>query len=79
MLWVRNYIELHAMASWLGTPQVAEELGLTPRTVYGLVNRGELVAHRFGRVIRVRRADLDDFLDRSRVEPGSLDHLNQTR
>lgn len=62
---------------WLGTPQVAEELGLTPRTVYGLVNRGELMAHRFGRVIRVRRSDLDDFLERSRVEPGSLDHLER--
>lgn len=65
-------------SQWLGTPQVAEELGLTPRTVYGLVNRGELAAHRFGRVIRVRREDLDDFLRRSRVQPGSLDHLDQT-
>lgn len=65
-------------SKWLGTPQVAQELGLTPRTVYALVNRGELVAHRFGRVIRIRREDLDDYLDRSTVKPGSLDHLDQT-
>lgn len=62
---------------WLGTKQVAEELGLTPRTVYGLINRGELTAYRFGRVVRVRGSDLDDYLDRSRVIPGSLDHLDQ--
>lgn len=63
---------------WLGTQQVADELGLTLRTVYGLVNRGELIAHRFGRVIRIRREDLEDYLQRSKVKPGSLDHLDQS-
>lgn len=63
---------------WLGTKQAAEELGLTARTVYGLVNRGERVAHRFGRVIRIRRQDLDDYVQRSVIPPGSLDHLDQT-
>ncbi len=65
-------------SQWLGTPQVAQELGLTARSVYALINRGELVAHRFGRVIRIRRQDLDDYLQRSIVEPGALDHLDQT-
>lgn len=65
-------------SQWMGTPQVAQELGLTPRSVYALINRGELVAHRFGRVIRIRRDDLGDYLERSIVEPGSLGHLDQT-
>jgi excisionase family DNA binding protein len=60
---------------WLSTPQVAEELGVTLATVYRLINNGELLAHRIGRVIRVRGEDLDAYLCRTRVSPGGLDHL----
>lgn len=60
---------------WLGTPEVAAELGLSQRSVYAIVNRGELVAYRLGRVYRVRRADLDAYLESARLAPGDLGHL----
>lgn len=33
-------------------------------------------AYRFGRVIRLRRSDVDDFIERSRIPPGTLEHLH---
>lgn len=62
-------------SEWLSTPQAATELGVTVATVYRLINKGELAAHRIGRVIRIRRKDLDAYLRGTRVPPGSLDHL----
>ncbi len=38
--------------------------------------QGELPAYRFGRVIRVKRVDVEAFIERSRIEPGTLDHLS---
>lgn len=62
-------------AGWLSTTETATELGITPRTVYALINRGELDGHKFGRVIRVRRSAVDDLIERTRIQPGDLDHL----
>jgi excisionase family DNA binding protein len=45
------------------------------RTVYGLINAGQLPGYRIGRVIRVRREDLDRYLESARIKPGALDHL----
>ncbi len=60
---------------WLGVPGAARYLGVYLRTMYRFINEGEIPAYRFGRVIRIRRSDLDDFLERSRVQPGDLAHL----
>lgn len=60
---------------WLGCPEVASRLGVSLRTVYGMINRGELPAYHMGRVIRVRRTDLQSFLLAQRLKPGDLDHL----
>ena len=38
--------------------------------------QGDLPAYRFGRVIRVKRSDVDAFVEASRIEPGTLDHLS---
>lgn len=64
-----------ALPLWLGTADAARYLGLTTRTVYRLIDEGEVVAYKFGRVIRIKRADLDDFIGRSKIEPGDLAHL----
>ncbi len=45
------------------------------RSLYRIIDRGELPAHKFGRVIRLQRADVDAYLERCRVEPGTLSHL----
>lgn len=60
---------------WLSTAETAAELGLSPRTVYALINRGELDAHKFGRVIRVPRAAVERLIERTHIKPGDLDHL----
>jgi excisionase family DNA binding protein len=60
---------------WLSVPRAARALGVVSRTVYGLINAGSLPGYRIGRVIRVRRDDLDRYLDSVRIEPGALDHL----
>jgi excisionase family DNA binding protein len=62
-------------SGWLSVRQVARALGVVSRTVYGLIDAGQLPGYRIGRVIRVRRNDLDRYLDSVRIEPGSLDHL----
>jgi excisionase family DNA binding protein len=48
--------------AWLSTNDAAKALGITLRTVYRLIDDGELPAYRIGRVIRVKQADVDAFL-----------------
>ena len=36
---------------------------------------GGLAAYRFGRVIRIKATDVDNFIEASRIEPGTLEHL----
>lgn len=61
---------------WLSTADAADALGITSRTLYRFINKGELAAYRFGRVIRVKREDIDAFIAASRIAPGELDHLS---
>lgn len=42
-----------------------------------LIDVGELPAYRFGRVIRLKGCDLDMFVERSRIEAGTLNHLHE--
>lgn len=60
---------------WLSTQDAARRLGVTPRTLYRFIDLGDLPAYRLGRVIRLKASDVDAFIDASRIEPGSLEHL----
>jgi excisionase family DNA binding protein len=60
---------------WLSIGRTAGRLGVTSRTVYGLINRGELPGYRIGRVFRIRAEDVDAYVASRRIRPGSLDHL----
>ena len=60
---------------WLGTAEAARYLGITPRTLYRLIDEGQLAAYKFGRVIRLKQHEIDIFVEGSRIEPGSLEHL----
>lgn len=62
---------------WLGTAAAAEVLGLQSRTLYRFIDEGRLPAYRFGRVIRIRREDLDEFVRSCLIEPGSLCDTNE--
>lgn len=63
------------VVSWLNTDEAAKRLGITTRTLYRFIDRGELPAYRFGRVFRLKQDDVDAFIDQCRVEPGTLSHL----
>lgn len=60
---------------WLSTGEAAQRLGITARTLYRFIDEGQLPAYRFGRVIRLQQAEVDAFIERSRIQPGTLDHL----
>ena len=64
-----------ADGDWLSTKEAASALGLTPRTLYRLIDEGQLPAYRFGRVIRLKQSEIDDFVGQSKIEPGELEHL----
>jgi len=65
-----------ADGDWLSSREAARRLGLTPRTLYRLIDIGDLPAYRFGRVIRLKGYDLDAFVERSRIAQGQLKHLH---
>lgn len=46
--------------------EVAEIVEVTTRTVRRWLKSGDLVAHRFGGVVRISEDDLRDFLNRHR-------------
>lgn len=60
---------------WLSTSQAASQLGITTRTLYRLIDSGQLPAYRFGRVIRLKEQEVESFVERSRIAPGELEHL----
>jgi excisionase family DNA binding protein len=60
---------------WLSTKQAALRLGITLRSLYRFIDQGDLQAYKFGRVIRLKGADVEHFEASCRIAPGSLDHL----
>ncbi len=60
---------------WLSTREAAGELGITTRTLYRLIDSDQIPAYKFGRVIRLKAEEVDAFIERSRIEPGDLEHL----
>ena len=50
----------------LNYEEAAKLLGVTSRTVWSLVNRGDLRAVRFGHSVRIDPADLRDFIEQSK-------------
>ena len=60
---------------WLSTGEAAKRVGVTARTLYRFIDEGQLPAYRFGRVIRLQAAEVDEFIQRCRIQPGSLEHL----
>jgi len=60
---------------WLSTKEASERLGITLRSLYRFIDEGDLVACKFGRVIRIQETDVVQFIEGSRISPGSLEHL----
>ena len=66
---------MSAPITWLSTAEAAKYLGITPRTLYRFIDEGLVAGYRFGRVIRLKQDDVDRFIENSRIEPGTLEHL----
>lgn len=60
---------------WLSSKAAAARLGITPRTLYRFIDEGQLPAFKFGRVLRLKKTDVDAYIESCRVEPGSMSHL----
>ena len=60
---------------WLSTKEAARRLGITPRTLYRLIDEGQIPAYKFGRVIRLQQAEVDEFIAAAQIQPGELEHL----
>lgn len=60
---------------WLSTRDACERLGITLRTLYRFIDEGQLPAYKMGRVIRLQAGDVDEFIGRMRIAPGTLEHL----
>ena len=82
--WGARFVTFHAYdrampkstgETWMGAPAVASYLGVTLRTVYAIIDEGQLPAFKIRRVIRIRREDVDEYLERCRIKPGELRHL----
>jgi excisionase family DNA binding protein len=61
--------------TWLSSSRAAGRLGIGARTLYRLIDEGEIPAYKFGRVIRLQLAEVNAFIGRARIQPGSLEHL----
>ncbi len=60
---------------WMSTKDASETLGITLRTLYKLIDDGQLDAYKIGRVLRLRRVDVEAFVAGAKVKPGALAHL----
>lgn len=54
---------------WLSTKDASRLLGITPRTLYRLIDEGQLPAYKVGRTLRLRRHDVITFLRTMRFDP----------
>jgi hypothetical protein len=59
---------------WLDAEAAARHLDLPTRLVYAMVRNGQLTALLFP--VRIRRRDLEGCLERCRIRPGDLAHLD---
>src|SRR4051812_3632359 len=64
---------------WMSTQEAARRPGVTARTLCRFVDEGDLPAYKMGRVFRLKQADVDAFIEQSRIKPGSLEHLYPER
>ena len=63
--------------TWLSSSEASKRLGVTTRTLYRLIDEGLLSGFRFGRVIRLKEEDVDQYAEQSRIQRGDLRHLYQ--
>jgi excisionase family DNA binding protein len=53
----------------LALPDVCQELGMGKSWVYRRLRSGEIPSVKLGRSIKVKRADLEEYLEKQRYQP----------
>ena len=53
---------------WLSTKRAADKLGITVRTLYRLIEDGEIPAYKMGRVLRLKDSEVEAFIESVRVQ-----------
>lgn len=71
--WLGWMLVSTADIEWLNTNETAKRLGITPRTLYRFIDDGKIPAYRFGRVIRLKESEVAEFIESSRIVPGTLE------
>jgi excisionase family DNA binding protein len=61
------------MTQWLSVEDIAKELNVPPDTVRFWIRSKRLMAYKPGKEYRVKREDLDKFLEESRTMPDEED------
>lgn len=62
-----NIMSSNEQAPFMTAEEVSHLLGLKKSTIYALVKRGELPAYQFGKSVKFKRSDLDEYIERSRI------------
>ena len=60
---------------WISTEEASRHVGIGLRTLYRLIDAGEIPAYKVGRVIRLRQDEVDAWIESVKVKPGALGHL----
>jgi excisionase family DNA binding protein len=58
---------------FLSVQEVAKRLNVNPRTVNRMINAGELPAYKVSGVFRVDEQDLQEYLQKNRIQPKKED------
>ena len=61
----------------LSIPQVCQELGMGKSWVYRRIQSGEIPSVKLGRNIKVRREDLDEYLEAQRYNPAASESASE--
>lgn len=83
---LRSVAVAESSDEWMTVPAVAKRLGLQLHTVYALVDSGELAGEitvppgpKRRRSVRIRRREVEDYIERARIRPGELGHRVPSR
>ena len=63
-------MEAKTEKEWFTTNELIWWLGIGRTKTYELLRSGEITSYRIGRVRRIRRRDIEAWLERNRVQPG---------
>ncbi|MFA5129807.1 MAG: helix-turn-helix domain-containing protein [Patescibacteria group bacterium] len=64
-------------SEFIKVKDAARRIGIRTETMYDWINRGYVPAHRFGRFVRILASDFEEYLNRTRINDGSIKQRNE--